>query len=194
MRKGPIEDGTPFLLAFSTDGTSVALVSQRRTKESDHDTVEIFDVPSGHERCCFDFPARLDQLDGWLPDRPFPRSRLLLDGTCWLAEVSSGPFTDREPALEQWRRWLTKKLGITQPPGSVERNLRVRFLDPVTASLRYELAIFVPETDEEASHVFWLCIGLVFATSILTGIFMLHCHMMNHEEMGMMQTVEVYKD
>jgi FtsP/CotA-like multicopper oxidase with cupredoxin domain len=26
-----------------------------------------------------------------------------------------------------------------------------------------------------------------------TGIFMLHCHMMNHEEMGMMQTVEVYK-
>ncbi|HMJ98111.1 MAG TPA: multicopper oxidase domain-containing protein [Reyranella sp.] len=27
-----------------------------------------------------------------------------------------------------------------------------------------------------------------------TGIYMLHCHMMNHEEMGMMQTVEVYKD
>jgi FtsP/CotA-like multicopper oxidase with cupredoxin domain len=26
-----------------------------------------------------------------------------------------------------------------------------------------------------------------------TGIFMLHCHMMNHEELGMMQTVEVYK-
>ena len=27
-----------------------------------------------------------------------------------------------------------------------------------------------------------------------TGLFMLHCHMMNHEEMGMMQSVEVYKD
>ncbi len=27
-----------------------------------------------------------------------------------------------------------------------------------------------------------------------TGIFMLHCQMMNHEELGMMQTVEVYKD
>ena len=27
-----------------------------------------------------------------------------------------------------------------------------------------------------------------------TGVFMLHCHMMNHEEMGMMRTVEVYKD
>jgi len=26
------------------------------------------------------------------------------------------------------------------------------------------------------------------------GVFMLRCHMMNHEEMGMMQTVEVYKD
>jgi FtsP/CotA-like multicopper oxidase with cupredoxin domain len=26
-----------------------------------------------------------------------------------------------------------------------------------------------------------------------TGVFMLHCHMMNHEELGMMQTVEVYK-
>jgi FtsP/CotA-like multicopper oxidase with cupredoxin domain len=26
-----------------------------------------------------------------------------------------------------------------------------------------------------------------------TGIYMLHCHMMNHEEMGMMQTVEVYE-
>ena len=25
-----------------------------------------------------------------------------------------------------------------------------------------------------------------------TGLFMLHCHMMNHEELGMMQTVEVY--
>ena len=27
-----------------------------------------------------------------------------------------------------------------------------------------------------------------------TGVFMMHCHMMNHEELGMMQTVEVYKD
>jgi len=27
-----------------------------------------------------------------------------------------------------------------------------------------------------------------------TGLFMLHCHMMNHEELGMMQTVEVYSD
>jgi FtsP/CotA-like multicopper oxidase with cupredoxin domain len=26
-----------------------------------------------------------------------------------------------------------------------------------------------------------------------TGVFMMHCHM-NHEEMGMMQAVEVYKD
>jgi FtsP/CotA-like multicopper oxidase with cupredoxin domain len=26
-----------------------------------------------------------------------------------------------------------------------------------------------------------------------TGIFMLYCHMMNHEEMGMMQTVKIYK-
>ena len=36
---------------------------------------------------------------------------------------------------------------------------------------------------------------LVFRSRFLdfTGIFMLHCHMMNHEEMGMMQTVEVYR-
>ncbi|MBH1963554.1 MAG: multicopper oxidase domain-containing protein [Comamonadaceae bacterium] len=36
---------------------------------------------------------------------------------------------------------------------------------------------------------------VVFRSRFLdfTGIFMLHCHMMNHEEMGMMQTVEVYK-
>jgi FtsP/CotA-like multicopper oxidase with cupredoxin domain len=27
-----------------------------------------------------------------------------------------------------------------------------------------------------------------------TGIYMLHCHMMNHEELGMMQVVEVYSD
>jgi FtsP/CotA-like multicopper oxidase with cupredoxin domain len=27
-----------------------------------------------------------------------------------------------------------------------------------------------------------------------TGVFMLHCHMMNHEQTGMVQTVEVYKD
>jgi FtsP/CotA-like multicopper oxidase with cupredoxin domain len=26
-----------------------------------------------------------------------------------------------------------------------------------------------------------------------TGVFMMHCHMMNHEEMGMMQAIEVYK-
>ncbi|HKF63738.1 MAG TPA: multicopper oxidase domain-containing protein [Dongiaceae bacterium] len=26
-----------------------------------------------------------------------------------------------------------------------------------------------------------------------TGRFVLHCHMMNHEELGMMQIVEVYK-
>jgi len=37
--------------------------------------------------------------------------------------------------------------------------------------------------------------SLTFRSRFLdyTGIFMLHCHMMNHEEMGMMQTVEVYK-
>ena len=27
-----------------------------------------------------------------------------------------------------------------------------------------------------------------------TGKFMLHCHMMNHEDLGMMQVVEVYAD
>jgi hypothetical protein len=27
-----------------------------------------------------------------------------------------------------------------------------------------------------------------------TGVFMLHCHMMNHEKMGMMRAVEVYDD
>jgi FtsP/CotA-like multicopper oxidase with cupredoxin domain len=27
-----------------------------------------------------------------------------------------------------------------------------------------------------------------------TGVFMMHCHMMNHEELGMMQAIEVYKD
>jgi FtsP/CotA-like multicopper oxidase with cupredoxin domain len=27
-----------------------------------------------------------------------------------------------------------------------------------------------------------------------TGRFVLHCHMMNHEELGMMQVVEVYSD
>ena len=27
-----------------------------------------------------------------------------------------------------------------------------------------------------------------------TGVFMMHCHMLNHEELGMMQSVEVYKD
>jgi FtsP/CotA-like multicopper oxidase with cupredoxin domain len=36
---------------------------------------------------------------------------------------------------------------------------------------------------------------VVFRSRFLdfTGVYMLHCHMMNHEEMGMMQTVEVYK-
>jgi FtsP/CotA-like multicopper oxidase with cupredoxin domain len=36
---------------------------------------------------------------------------------------------------------------------------------------------------------------VVFRSRFLdfTGVFMVHCHMMNHEEMGMMQTVEVYK-
>lgn len=38
--------------------------------------------------------------------------------------------------------------------------------------------------------------SVVFRSRFLdyTGVFMLHCHMMNHEELGMMQTVEVYKD
>lgn len=37
--------------------------------------------------------------------------------------------------------------------------------------------------------------SLTFRSRFLdyTGIFMLHCHMMNHEELGMMQTVEVYE-
>lgn len=36
---------------------------------------------------------------------------------------------------------------------------------------------------------------VVFRSRFLdfTGIYMVHCHMMNHEEMGMMQTVEVYQ-
>lgn len=38
--------------------------------------------------------------------------------------------------------------------------------------------------------------SIVFRTRFLdyTGIYMIHCHMMNHEEVGMMQTIEVYKD
>jgi FtsP/CotA-like multicopper oxidase with cupredoxin domain len=38
--------------------------------------------------------------------------------------------------------------------------------------------------------------SLTFRSRFLdyTGKFMLHCHMMNHEELGMMQMVEVYKD
>lgn len=37
--------------------------------------------------------------------------------------------------------------------------------------------------------------SLTFRSRFLdyTGVYMLHCHMMNHEEMGMMQTVEVHK-
>ena len=36
---------------------------------------------------------------------------------------------------------------------------------------------------------------VVFRSRFLdfTGVYMVHCHMINHEEMGMMQTVEVYK-
>jgi FtsP/CotA-like multicopper oxidase with cupredoxin domain len=39
------------------------------------------------------------------------------------------------------------------------------------------------------------CGSIVIRSRFLdyTGVFMLHCHMMNHEEMGMMQSVEVYK-
>jgi hypothetical protein len=29
---------------------------------------------------------------------------------------------------------------------------------------------------------------------LMAGKYMLHCHMMNHEELGMMQVVEVYAD
>jgi FtsP/CotA-like multicopper oxidase with cupredoxin domain len=38
--------------------------------------------------------------------------------------------------------------------------------------------------------------SVVFRSRFLdyAGVFMMHCHMMNHEEMGMMQTVEVYKE
>jgi FtsP/CotA-like multicopper oxidase with cupredoxin domain len=38
--------------------------------------------------------------------------------------------------------------------------------------------------------------SIVIRSSFLdyTGVFMMHCHMMNHEEMGMMQTVAIYKD
>lgn len=38
--------------------------------------------------------------------------------------------------------------------------------------------------------------SIVFRTRFLdyTGVFMLHCHMMEHEDLGMMQTVEVYED
>ena len=38
--------------------------------------------------------------------------------------------------------------------------------------------------------------SIVFRTRFLdyTGVYMIHCHMMNHEDVGMMQTIEVYKD
>ena len=38
--------------------------------------------------------------------------------------------------------------------------------------------------------------SMVFRSRFLdyTGVFMLHCHMMNHEDMGMMQVVEVFDD
>jgi FtsP/CotA-like multicopper oxidase with cupredoxin domain len=123
-------------------------------------------------------------------------------------------FATKSPGTEEWRKYRFLIDGKSFDPDRVDQRVRLGAVEEWT----------VVNEDTDNDHVFHIHVNDMLLTRIngdslvdpiwldtavvprkgsitfrsrflgFTGKFALHCHMMNHEDLGMMQVVEVYAD
>jgi FtsP/CotA-like multicopper oxidase with cupredoxin domain len=123
-------------------------------------------------------------------------------------------FATKSPGTEEWQKYRFLIDGKTFDPDRVDQRIRLGAVEEWT----------IVNEDADNDHVFhihvndmlltkingelladpvWLDTAIVPRNGSITfrsrfrdfpGKFALHCHMMNHEDLGMMQVVEVYAD
>ena len=151
-----------------------------------------------------------DPLPMNLPAKlPTPPEKLIGDEEITGTRVLT--FSAMEPGTEEWQKFKFMIDGKMFDPDRVDQRVRLGAVE--------EWTIVNETTDDHVFHIHvndmlltkingealeepvWLDTAIVprngsitFRSRFLdfTGKFMLHCHMMNHEELGMMQVVEVY--
>jgi FtsP/CotA-like multicopper oxidase with cupredoxin domain len=153
-----------------------------------------------------------DPLTMNLPTKlPTPPEELIGDKEITGTRVLT--FSAMEPGTEEWQKFRFMIDGKTFDPDRVDQRVRLGAVE--------EWTVVNETTDDHVFHIhvndmlltkingealeepIWLDTAIVprngsitFRSRFLdfTGKYMLHCHMMNHEELGMMQVVEVYAD
>jgi FtsP/CotA-like multicopper oxidase with cupredoxin domain len=118
-----------------------------------------------------------------------------------------------EPGTEEWQKFRFMIDGKTFDPDRVDQRVRLGAVEEWTVvnettddhvfHIRVNDMLLTKINGEALEEPIWLDTAIVprngsitFRSRFLdfTGKYMLHCHMMNHEELGMMQVVEVYAD
>lgn len=153
-----------------------------------------------------------DPLPMSLPTKlPTPPEKLIGDAEITGTRVLT--FSVTSPGTMEWQKFRFMIDGKTFDPDRVDQRVRLGAVE--------EWTIVNENTDDHVFHIhtndmlltkingdplaepIWLDTAIVprngsitFRSRFLdfTGKFMLHCHMMNHEDLGMMQVVEVYAD
>ena len=124
----------------------------------------------------------------------------------------SGNAPEKE-ATEHWRDFRFFVDGKTFDPNRVDQRVRLGAVEEWTVvnahvddhvfHIHVNDMLLTKVNGEALPEPFWLDTAIVPRKGSITfrsrftdftGKFMLHCHMMNHEELGMMQVVEVYSD
>jgi FtsP/CotA-like multicopper oxidase with cupredoxin domain len=156
-----------------------------------------------------------DPLPMSLPAKlPAPREKLIGDDEITGTRVLTFRQTRIDGPTEFWRTFRFTVDGKTFDPNRVDQRVRLGAVEEWT----------VVNSDTDDDHVFHIHVNDMLLTTVngealaepgwtdtaivprngsitfrsrfldFTGKFMLHCHMMNHEDLGMMQVVEVYAD
>jgi FtsP/CotA-like multicopper oxidase with cupredoxin domain len=154
-----------------------------------------------------------DPLTMGLPTKlPPPPEKIIGDEEITGSRVLT--FSTRSPGTPEWRKFRFMIDGKSFDPDRVDQRIRLGAVEEWT----------IANEDSNDDHVFHIHVNDMLLTKIngvplsdpiwcdtvivprngsitfrsrfldFTGKYMLHCHMMNHEDLGMMQVVEVYAD
>src|SRR5262249_51337304 len=149
-----------------------------------------------------DLPAKLPPLaETIIGDKEITGTRVLT-------------FSTKSPGTLEWRKFRFTVDGGSFEPDRVDQRIRLGAIEEWT----------IVNEDSDDDHLFHIHVNDMLLTKIngeplsepiwmdtaivprkgsitfrsrffdFTGKFVLHCHMMNHEDLGMMQVVEVYTD
>jgi FtsP/CotA-like multicopper oxidase with cupredoxin domain len=121
-------------------------------------------------------------------------------------------FSVKSPGTLEWRKFEFLIDGKSFDPGRVDRRVRLGAIEEWTIvnqdagddhvfHIHTNDMLLTKINGEVLAEPIWLDTAIVprngnitFRSRFVdfTGKYMLHCHMMNHEDLGMMQVVEVY--